>query len=76
MEIVLKIEDSKVDFFLDLIKNFKFVKIIKSKNEIKAIDNKDEVKLFESISRSMEEIKRHKKGEIKLKSAKEFLNEL
>ena len=69
MEIVLKIEDGKVDFFLDLIKNFKFVKILKQKNDCE----KEEI--LNDIKEGIEQIKLHQEGKIKLKSLDNLLIE-
>ena len=38
--------------------------------------NKSEQAIFESLKRSMEEVKLHKEGKIKLQNARDFLNEL
>jgi flavin-dependent dehydrogenase len=38
--------------------------------------NKSEQAVYESLKRSMEEVKLHKEGKIKLQSARDFLNEL
>ncbi|WP_156088783.1 hypothetical protein [Mucilaginibacter pedocola] len=38
--------------------------------------NKLEQRIFENIKKSMEEIRAHQRGEIKLRDARELLNEL
>jgi hypothetical protein len=38
--------------------------------------NKSEHAIYESLKRSMEEVKLHKEGKIQLQNARDFLNEL
>ncbi len=60
----IKIEDSKFHFFLELIKNFDFIKI------------EDKADSSEAILTNIKEVKLTKLGKLKTTSAKEFLNEL
>jgi len=68
MKILLEIKDDKAPFFLELLKNFSFVKS-KPLTEAKA-------QLMEDIREVVQEVQQAKKGEIKLQSAQDFLNEL
>jgi hypothetical protein len=70
-QITLNIKDSKLGFFLELIRNFDFIKMEKeyyselTKNEIK-----------ENIRKGLKEIKLIEQEKLKTRPAKEFLNEL
>ncbi|OFX59510.1 MAG: hypothetical protein A2046_11960 [Bacteroidetes bacterium GWA2_30_7] len=68
MIVLLDIKDSKADFFMELMKNFSFVKTKPF--------NQEKEKFLNSISEAVEEVKLHKQGKIKLKSARELLDEL
>lgn len=68
MRVLLNIKDSKADFFLELLKNFAFVKA-------KPI-NQEKQKILDDLKEAIEEVKLHKQGKIKMKSIDEFLNEL
>lgn len=68
MKILLDIKDTKVAFFMELLKNFSYVKA-KPLSPQKAL-------FFEELKGSIEEVNQAKKGKLKLQSAKDFLNEL
>lgn len=68
MKVLLDIKDNKADFVLELLKNFSFVKA-------KPVNKKKE-KFLKDLAEAIEEVKLHKQGKIKLKSAEELLNEL
>lgn len=68
MKLILDIKDDKAGFFMELLKNFPFVKA-KLLTDAKA-------KVLEDIKDAVDEVNLHKKGKIKLKSADELLNEL
>ena len=70
-QLILNINDSKVSFFLELIKNFDFV-IIENKDYIEP--TKDEIK--KSIKQGLKEVQLIEKGKMKATPLKEFLNEL
>jgi hypothetical protein len=68
MKLLLEINDNKAAFFMEILKNFSFVKITQL-TEAKAgflLDLKD----------SVDEIRLAKQGKIKLQSAKDLLDEL
>jgi hypothetical protein len=64
----LDIKDNKAAFFMELLNSFSYVKA-KPLTDAKA-------NLLVELQGSIEEINLAKKGEIKLQSAKDFLNEL
>jgi hypothetical protein len=104
MKIEISIKDSKAEFFLEVLSNFKFVKVLHPKDPPKVIpatqiDHDNERKLYryervrqikepkpakmpkiitlpKPYSEALEQIKQFQEGKIKLKSAKELLNEL
>jgi len=68
--ITLEIPDNKYSFFLELIKNFDFVKKI----EVAKEPTKKEI--LQGIREAAEEVKLIKAGKCKAVSLKEFLNEV
>jgi len=68
MKILLDIKDDKAPFFMELLKNFTFVKA-KPLSEAKA-------QLMEDIRDAVQEVQQAKQGKVKLQSARDFLNEL
>jgi len=70
-QLILKVNDSKVSFFLELIKNFDFVKV---ENEDSIEPTKDEIK--KSIKQGLKEVQLIEQGKMKATPLKEFLNEL
>ena len=68
MKVLLDIKDSKADFVLELLNNLSFVKA-------KPITKKKE-KFLKEFKEAIEEVKLAKAGKIKLKSAKDLLDEL
>lgn len=68
MEIILDIKDNKVDFFLELLKNFTFVKT-KSITPYKS-------KIYEDLADSVHQMNLVKEGKVKTRSAQDLLNEL
>lgn len=70
-QITLNIPDSKYSFFMELVKSLNFVKI---SEETKLTKKQQE--FVDGTKKSLEQIDQHLKGEIKLKSADQLLNEL
>jgi len=68
MRLIVDIKDNKAAFFMELIKNFSFVKTKKVES------NKQ--KILNDLRESVKQVKLHKQGKIKLKSFDEFLDEL
>jgi len=68
MKILLDIKDSKAAFFIELLKNFSFVRTTPI-SDAKA-------ELLQDIKHAVEEVKHAKERNIKLQSAKSLLDEL
>jgi len=68
MKVLLDIKDDKASFFMEVLKNFSFVKA-EPLSDGKA-------QLIEDIKEAVKEVNLAKQGKIKLQSAKDFLNEL
>lgn len=68
MKVLLDIKDSKVEFVMELLRNLSFVKTKPLTDE--------KAELLEDIRNAVEEVKLVKKGKLKAKPAREFLNEL
>lgn len=68
MRILLDVKDSKAAFVMELLESLPFVKA-KKLTEAKA-------ELMEDLKASVEEVKLHKAGKIKLRTLKEGLDEL
>jgi hypothetical protein len=66
--IVIDIPDSKVGFFMELIKNLGIKKVQKLSDKQK--------NFVDDLQHSLEQVKQHQEGKIKLQSAEDFLNEL
>ncbi|HXB42339.1 MAG TPA: hypothetical protein VNZ49_17505 [Bacteroidia bacterium] len=71
MKVLLDIKDNKVDFIMELLKNFKFVKAKKLKEYP---PYKEEV--LNNVREAVEEMKLIKAGKLKGIPAKDLLNEL
>ncbi len=69
MKILLEIPDNKAAFFLEVLKNFSFVKKATPLTDIKAQQLKD-------IREGIEEIKLIRQGKKKGRNAIDFINEL
>lgn len=68
-QITIQIPENKFQFFIEVLKNFDFVKI----EEIDGDSKKDIVK---NLNHGFSELKKFKQGRLKTTKAKEFLNEL
>ena len=66
--IVIDIPDNKLSFFMELVNNLGFKKV-------KQI-SKEQKHFVDDLQQSLEQVKQHQDGKIKLQSAREFLNEL
>lgn len=65
MKVLLEIEDQKIDFVLELLKNLKFVKV-KTLSDYKG-------EVFENIQQSVDEFNLIKEGKLKAIPVKELL---
>lgn len=68
MKVLLDIKDEKANFFMELLKNFSYVKA-------KPLTNY-KVEVFEGLQEAIEEVNLIKEGKVKGISARELLNEL
>jgi len=66
--VVIDIPDNKVNFFMELVKNLGIKKVKKLSGEQK--------EFVDDLQHSLEQVKQHQKGKIKLQTARDFLNEL
>lgn len=75
MKITLDItEESKIPFFLELVKSFDYIKIVNEQKALKKAAFKAELR--EGLIESFRDIKLYNEGKIKLKTAREALDEL
>lgn len=70
MTLTLEVEDSKVNSFVEMLKSFDYVKL---KRKSMSAEKK---RILDALERSVEDVKKHKKGEIELQDAFEMLAEL
>jgi hypothetical protein len=68
MRLVLDVKDEKAAFFLEMLRNFKFVKLDEASIE--------KASILADLKKAVTEVNRAKRGEIKLRSAQELLDEL
>ena len=69
MQVLIEIPDSKAAFGLEVLRNLAFVKKVKPMTP-------EKVSLFDDFKEAANDVKLHKQGKIKLKSAQDLLNEL
>ncbi len=69
MKVVLEIPDSMADFGLKVLRSLDFIKNIKPMTV-------DKITLWEDLKEASKEVKLHKQGKIKLKTAQDLLDEL
>jgi hypothetical protein len=69
MKIILDIKDNKVAFFMEVLKNFSFIKQVTPISNVKA-------NLINDIKESMDEFKLVKEGKLEAKNAEDLINEL
>ncbi len=68
-QVVLNIEESKYNFFLELIESLEFVKLEKTTS-----NSNEEIK--ENLKQAFQDLKKYKEGKLVTSSAKDFLDEL
>ncbi|MDH5603363.1 MAG: hypothetical protein OEY51_05475 [Cyclobacteriaceae bacterium] len=68
MKILLDVKDSKAAFFMEILKNFSFVKATTLTNS--------KAEFLQEFKEAVNEVKLAKEGKIKLQSARDFLDEL
>lgn len=69
MKVVVDIQDKKASFGMEVLRSLSFVKTAKPMSS-------EGVLLWEDLNEAAKEVKLHKQGRIKLKTAQELLNEL
>jgi len=71
MKVILDIKDnSRAPFIMEMLKGLKSVKVVKEVKE------KRKSQLIADLAGEFNDIKSHQEGKLKLKSAKDLLNEL
>lgn len=75
MNLLLDIPEDQYSYVLQLIKNHKFIKIVKEETIEEYVPRTTE-QLGADLRAAMHSIKLHREGKIKLKSAREALDEL
>jgi len=77
MKVVLDIKDSKAEFFMELLKNFSYVKThtLTSENRTK-IAGASKQRFIKEFEQALREIKLIEQGKLKARPIKELLDEL
>ena len=70
MKIILDIKENRIAFFMELIKSLDFISIVKK------VKDEKESQIVSDLAEAFEDVKQYEQGKIKLKSAKDLLNEL
>ncbi|MGM0580811.1 MAG: hypothetical protein ACQETL_09030 [Bacteroidota bacterium] len=70
MKVILDIKDNRSPFFLELLKSLDYVNILKE------VKGKEKSKSINDLIEAFIEVKLHEESKIKLKKAKDFLDEL
>ncbi len=70
-QVVLNIPDNKYSFFMELVKNLGFIKVSKEQKL-----TKKDLEFVEGNKNALDQVERHLRGEIKLKTADQLLDEL
>ena len=66
--VVVDVPDDRLNFFMELLTNLGIKKVKKLSEQQK--------ELVDDLQHSLKQVKQHQEGEIKLQSARDFLNEL
>jgi hypothetical protein len=69
MKLIIEIPDNEVPFALKVLKSLSFIKKAKVMDE-------NSVELWQGLQEAAEQVRLHKQGKIKLKTAQDLLNEL
>lgn len=67
---ILEVEDNRSPFFMELIKNFRYVKVLQQ------VRDKKKSQHINDLSEAFQDVKLFEQGKKKLKSASQLLNEL
>lgn len=74
MEIIVKVPDNKVKFFMELVNNLKFK--VEVKSEAQPTLTPEQQEWVDDLKEALHQVELHQQGKIKLKSARELLDEL
>lgn len=69
MKVILEIPDKQFEFAMRVLRSLSFVKKARPMSA-------DAAKLWEDLKESADEVKMHKEGKLKLRTASDLLNEL
>lgn len=70
MKVILDIQESRVPFFMELLKSLDYIQILKEVNQ------KEKSKAIEDLVEAFNDVKLYEEGKKELKSANDLLNEL
>ena len=74
MNITLNIPENELSYFLQLIKNHKFIKIVEKENDDFVPRSAEQIDA--DLREAFTEVKLYRQGKIQLRDAREALNEL
>lgn len=70
MKVILDIEESRVPFFMELVKSLDYINIVKE------VHDKHKQAMIKDLAEAFNDVRLHEAGKKKLKTAKQLLNEL
>jgi len=71
MKVILDINDkARIPFFMELMNSLNYIKVVKE------IENEQKNRFINDLIEAFDDVRLHEEGKIKLKSAKQLLNEL
>jgi hypothetical protein len=70
MKVILDIEESRVPFFMELVKSLDYINIVKE------VRDKRKQEMIKDLAEAFNDVRLHEAGKKKLKTAKQLLNEL
>jgi hypothetical protein len=70
MKVILDIEESHSQFFMELVKSLDYINIVKE------VRDKRKQKIIKDLAEAFNDVRLHEAGKKKLKTAKQILNEL
>ncbi|MEO5569872.1 MAG: hypothetical protein ABIT08_17510 [Bacteroidia bacterium] len=70
MKVILDIKETRIPFFMELIRSLNYIKVVKE------IKNERKSKAVSELAEAFNDVELYEQGKKKLKSAKDLLNEL
>jgi len=70
MKVILDIKESRVPFFMELVKSLDYVQVMKE------VKDRKKGKFIEELAEAFNDVKLYEQGKKKLKKAKDLLNEI